>query len=197
MQHAKESPKMQRGISAIVGSRRIVVSRGVTSARESRQGRQRGLQGPTVSDNIIEALYSSWMRLEEFREPSHGAIPGPSRSRSAGATFGSAGYSTPEMVRIGGSSPECPYLLVHTGTCLPSHQIINLSGKRRNIRVYLLSGSYQGKGTYQVSYQPRPPNIPPINLMGQGGLFTVLPCKARSVTRAGGGCRGRFRSSWS
>ena len=70
-----------------------------------------------------------------------------------------------------GSSPECPYLLVHT--CLPSHQIINLSGKRRNIRVNLLSGSYQGKGTYQVSYQPRPPNIPPINLMGQGGLFTV------------------------
>ena len=68
------------------------MSRGVTSARESRQGRQRGLQGPTVSDNIIEALYSSWMRLEEFREPSHGAIPGPSRSRSAGATFGSAGY---------------------------------------------------------------------------------------------------------
>ena len=32
------------------------------------------------------------MRLEEFREPSHGAIPGPSRSRSAGAPFGSAGY---------------------------------------------------------------------------------------------------------
>ena len=149
------------------------MSRGVTSARESRQGRQRGLQVPTVSYNIIEALYSSCMRLEEFREPSHGAIPGPSRSRSAGATFGSAGYSTPEMVRIGGSSPECPYLLVHA--CLPSHQIINLSGKRRNIRVNLLSGSYQGKGTYQVSYQPRPPNIPPINLMGQGGLFTVIP----------------------
>ena len=83
----KESPKMGRGIAAIVGSRRIVESRGVTSARESRQGRQRGLQGPTVSDTIIEALYSSWMRLGEFRELSHGAIPGPSRSRSAGATF--------------------------------------------------------------------------------------------------------------
>ena len=69
------------------------MSRGVTSARVSRQGRQRDLQGPMVSDNIIDALYSSWMRLEEFRERSHGAIPGASRSRSVGATFGSAGSS--------------------------------------------------------------------------------------------------------
>ena len=30
--------------------------------------------------------------MEEFREPSHGAIPGPSQPRGAGVTFDSAGY---------------------------------------------------------------------------------------------------------
>ena len=71
----------------------------------ARLGRQRGLQGPTVSDKSIEALYSSWMHFEEFRERSYGAIPGPSRSRSAGATFGSAGYHWDRQAW--GSSPEC------------------------------------------------------------------------------------------